>query len=98
MKVPKSLKLYLLTLEVLPLLDELNANNSLKKAYRTIQGFAADTNDRIEMVGLSDELVSNMYINFSDIIDGITVEHLEIQSGQWPEIMQTIKDKIENDK
>lgn len=94
MKVPSSLKLYLLTLEVLPLLDELNANNSLKKAYRTIQGFAADTNDRIELVGLSDELIKNMYINFSDIIDGIDIEHLEIESGDWPEIMNKIKNSL----
>lgn len=70
MKIPKPILLYLLSLEMLPLLDELNAGASIKKAVRTIEGFAANSFKEIEKhTRLAPVVNDEMVQQFSKMID-----------------------------
>jgi len=65
MKIPKPILLYLLALEMLPILDEMNATNSIKKAVRTIEGFAQHSFNEIEKhkelaLVVNDEMVQQL--------------------------------------
>lgn len=75
MKIPKPILLYLLSLEMLPLLDELNAGNSIKKAVRTIEGFAVNSFKSIEQHPKLAPIVNDeMVKQFSRYIDDIVIE------------------------
>jgi len=75
MKLPKEILLYLLTLEMLPLLDEVEVATSHKKAVRTIENFASKF---FEDMSINEELAD--YVNddlvqaFSQMIDSIELE------------------------
>ena len=70
MKIPKPILLYLLALEMLPILDEMNATNSIKKAVRTIEGFAANSFKEIEKhKELAPVVNDEMVQQFSRLID-----------------------------
>ncbi len=75
MKIHKAVKLYLLAIEMLPLVDELNCSNSLKKAVRTIEAFAGDSCNKIEESKLSSELNEAVAIGFSRLMNGLEYEH-----------------------
>ena len=78
MKIPKPILLYLLSLEMLPLLDEMNATNSIKKAVRTIEGFAANSFDQIEKHPKLAPIVNDeMVQQFSKLIDNIEIQELK---------------------
>ena len=78
MKIPKPILLYLLSLEMLPLLDEMNATNSIKKAVRTIEGFAANSFDQIEKhPQLANVVNDEMVQQFSKMIDNIEIHELQ---------------------
>ncbi len=75
MKIHKAVKLYLLAIEMLPLVDELNCSNSLKKAVRTIESFAGDSCNKIEESDMSSELNEAVAIGFSRLMNGLEYEH-----------------------
>ena len=78
MKIPKPILLYLLSLEMLPLLDELNAGASIKKAVRTIEGFAANSFKEIEKhTRLAPVVNDEMVQQFSKMIDDIEIQELK---------------------
>jgi len=77
MKIPKPILLYLLSLEMLPILDLMNATNSIKKAVRTIEGFAANSFNEIEKhPKLANVVNDEMVQQFSKLIDNIEIEEL----------------------
>jgi len=69
-KIHDAIMLYLLTLEVLPRLDSLNASKSLIKAFRTIEGFASESFKNIEThPKLADIINNDMVQQFSQVVD-----------------------------
>ena len=78
MKIPKPILLYLLSLEMLPILDEMNATNSIKKAVRTIEGFAQHSFNEIEKHKELAPIVNDeMVQQFSKLIDNIEIQELK---------------------
>lgn len=77
-KIPKPILLYLLALEMLPLLDEMNASNSILKAVRTIENFAANSFKEIEKhPKLAPVVNDEMVQQFSQLIDNIEIQELK---------------------
>ena len=77
-KIPKPILLYLLALEMLPLLDSMNATNSIKKAVRTIENFAANSFKEIEKhPKLAPVVNDEMVQQFSQLIDNIEIQELK---------------------
>lgn len=69
-QIHDAIMLYLLTLEVLPRLDSLNASNSLKKAFRTVEGFATTSFTNIETHPELADVINNQMVQlFSQTID-----------------------------
>ena len=63
---------------MLPLLDEMNATNSIKKAVRTIEGFAANSFKEIEKhKELAPVVNDEMVQQFSQLIDNIEIQELK---------------------
>ena len=73
-KLPAPILLYLLSLEMLPLLDETNASNSLKKSVRTIEAFASNSFKEIEQHQEIAKYVHECLVpEFSKVIDSIEI-------------------------
>lgn len=75
MKLPKPILLYLLALEMLPLCDELDVSKSLKKSVRSIERFARQSFEQMELnPELSDYVNDGLVQSFSEMIDSISIE------------------------
>lgn len=73
-QIPAPVMLYLLTLEMLPLLDQTNASDTLIKSVRTIENFAAATCKTIESnEDLSTYVHDTLAPEFSRIIESIEI-------------------------
>lgn len=73
-QIPAPVMLYLLTLEMLPLLDQTNASATLIKSVRTIENFAAATCKKIESnEDLATYVHDTLSPEFSRIIESIEI-------------------------
>ena len=75
------IKLYLLSLEMIPLLDDVEINGvkvqrDIKRVSRTLETFVVDACDLLEKQDTKNEIHDKMVTNFSKLMDSLTEENI----------------------
>jgi len=75
------IKLYLLSLEIIPLLDDVEINGvkvqrDIKRVSRTLESFVVDACDLLEKQDTKNEIHDKLVTNFSKLMDSLTEENI----------------------
>jgi predicted DNA-binding protein YlxM (UPF0122 family) len=75
------IKLYLLSLEMIPLLDDVEINGvkvqrDIKRVSRTLETFVVDACDLLEKQDTKNEIHDKLVTNFGKIMDSLTEENI----------------------
>ena len=75
------IKLYLLSLEMIPLLDDVEINGvkvqrDIKRVSRTLETFVVDACDLLEKQDTKNEINDKLVTNFGKIMDSLTEENI----------------------
>ncbi|MAO23023.1 MAG: hypothetical protein CMJ25_19910 [Phycisphaerae bacterium] len=75
------IKLYLLSLEIIPLLDDVEINGvkvqrDIKRVSRTLETFVVDACDLLEKQDTKNEIHDKLVTNFGKIMDSLTEENI----------------------
>lgn len=75
------IKLYLLSLEMIPLLDDVEINGvkvqrDIKRVSRTLETFVVDACDLLEKQDAKNEIHDKLVTNFSKLMDSLTEENI----------------------
>jgi predicted DNA-binding protein YlxM (UPF0122 family) len=75
------IKLYLLSLEMIPLLDDVEINGvkvqrDIKRVSRTLETFVVDACDLLEKQDNKNEIHDKLVTNFSKLMDSLTEENI----------------------
>ena len=75
------IKLYLLSLEMIPLLDDVEINGvkvqrDIKRVSRTLETFVVDACDLLEKQDTKNEIHDKLVTNFSRLMDSLTEENI----------------------
>lgn len=75
------IKLYLLSLEMIPLLDDVQINGvkvqrDIKRVSRTLETFVVDACDLLEKQDTKNEIHDKLVTNFSKLMDSLTEENI----------------------
>jgi predicted DNA-binding protein YlxM (UPF0122 family) len=75
------IKLYLLSLEMIPLLDDVEINGvkvqrDIKRVSRTLETFVVDACDLLEKQDTKNEIHDKLVTNFSKLMDSLTEENI----------------------
>lgn len=75
------IKLYLLSLEMIPLLDDVQINGvkvqrDIKRVSRTLESFVVDACDLLEKQDTKNEIHDKLVTNFSKLMDSLTEENI----------------------
>jgi len=75
------IKLYLLSLEIIPLLDDVEINGvkvqrDIKRVSRTLETFVVDACDLLEKQDNKNEIHDKLVTNFSKLMDSLTEENI----------------------
>jgi predicted DNA-binding protein YlxM (UPF0122 family) len=75
------IKLYLLSLEMIPLLDDVEINGvkvqrDIKRVSRTLETFVVDACDLLEKQDSKNEIHDKLVTNFSKLMDSLTEENI----------------------
>jgi len=75
------IKLYLLSLEIIPLLDDVEINGvkvqrDIKRVSRTLETFVVDACDLLEKQDTKNEIHDKLVTNFSKLMDSLTEENI----------------------
>jgi hypothetical protein len=75
------IKLYLLSLEMIPLLDDVEiqgvkVQRDIKRVSRTLESFVVDACDLLEQQDTKNEIHDKLVTNFSKLMDSLTEENI----------------------
>jgi|11BtaG_2_1085332.scaffolds.fasta_scaffold18454_1 predicted DNA-binding protein YlxM (UPF0122 family) len=75
------IKLYLLSLEMIPLLDDVEINGvkvqrDIKRVSRTLETFVVDACDLLDKQDTKNEIHDKLVTNFSKLMDSLTEENI----------------------
>ena len=75
------IKLYLLSLEMIPLLDDVEINGvkvkrDIKRVSRTLETFVVDACELLEQQDSKNEIHDKLVTNFSKLMDSLTEENI----------------------
>ena len=75
------IKLYLLSLEMIPLLDDVEINGvkvqrDIKRVSRTLETFVVDACELLEQQDTKNEIHDKLVTNFSRLMDSLTEENI----------------------
>jgi|TARA_B100001094_G_C18121923_1_gene767345 predicted DNA-binding protein YlxM (UPF0122 family) len=75
------IKLYLLSLEMIPLLDDVEiqgvkVQRDIKRVSRTLETFVVDACDLLEKQDTKNEIHDKLVTNFSKLMDSLTEENI----------------------
>ena len=75
------IKLYLLSLEMIPLLDDVEINGvkvqrDIKRVSRTLESFVVDACELLEQQDSKNEIHDKLVTNFSRLMDSLTEENI----------------------
>lgn len=75
------IKLYLLSLEMIPLLDDVEINGvkvqrDIKRVSRTLETFVVDACELLEQQDTKNEIHDKLVTNFSKLMDSLTEENI----------------------
>ena len=75
------IKLYLLSLEMIPLLDDVEINGvrvqrDIKRVSRTLESFVVDACDLLEKQDSKNEIHDKLVTNFGKLMDSLTEENI----------------------
>jgi len=75
------IKLYLLSLEIIPLLDDVEiqgvkVQRDIKRVSRTLETFVVDACDLLEKQDTKNEIHDKLVTNFSKLMDSLTEENI----------------------
>jgi len=75
------IKLYLLSLEMIPLLDDVEINGvkvqrDIKRVSRTLENFVVDACELLEQQDSKNEIHDKLVTNFSKLMDSLTEENI----------------------
>ncbi len=75
------IKLYLLSLEMIPLFDDVEINGvkvqrDIKRVSRTLETFVVDACDLLEKQDTKNEIHDKLVTNFSKLMDSLTEENI----------------------
>ena len=75
------IKLYLLSLEMIPLLDDVEiqgvkVQRDIKRVSRTLETFVVDACDLLEKQDSKNEIHDKLVTNFSKLMDSLTEENI----------------------
>ena len=75
------IKLYLLSLEMIPLLDDVQINGvkvqrDIKRVSRTLESFVVDACELLEQQDTKNEIHDKLVTNFGKIMDSLTEENI----------------------
>lgn len=75
------IKLYLLSLEMIPLLDDVEINGvkvqrDIKRVSRTLESFVVDACELLEQQDTKNEIHDKLVTNFGKIMDSLTEENI----------------------
>lgn len=75
------IKLYLLSLEMIPLLDDVEINGvkvqrDIKRVSRTLESFVVDACELLEQQDTKSEIHDKLVTNFSRLMDSLTEENI----------------------
>lgn len=75
------IKLYLLSLEMIPLLDDVEINGvkvqrDIKRVSRTLETFVVDACDLLEKQDTNNEIHDKLVTNFGKLMDSLTEENI----------------------
>lgn len=75
------IKLYLLSLEMIPLLDDVEINGvkvqrDIKRVSRTLETFVVDACELLEKQDTKNEIHDKLVTNFSKLMDSLTEENI----------------------
>jgi len=75
------IKLYLLSLEMIPLLDDVEiqgvkVQRDIKRVSRTLETFVVDACDLLEQQDTKNEIHDKLVTNFSKLMDSLTEENI----------------------
>ena len=75
------IKLYLLSLEMIPLLDDVEINGvkvqrDIKRVSRTLETFVVDACELLEQQDSKNEIHDKLVTNFSRLMDSLTEENI----------------------
>jgi predicted DNA-binding protein YlxM (UPF0122 family) len=75
------IKLYLLSLEMIPLLDDVEINGvkvqrDIKRVSRTLETFVVDACDLLEKQDTTNEIHDKLVTNFSKLMDSLTEDNI----------------------
>jgi predicted DNA-binding protein YlxM (UPF0122 family) len=75
------IKLYLLSLEMIPLLDDVEINGvkvqrDIKRVSRTLETFVVDACDLLEKQDTKNEIHDKLVTNFGKLMDSLTEENI----------------------
>jgi predicted DNA-binding protein YlxM (UPF0122 family) len=75
------IKLYLLSLEMIPLLDDVEINGvkvqrDIKRVSRTLERFVVDACELLEQQDTKNEIHDKLVTNFSRLMDSLTEENI----------------------
>jgi len=75
------IKLYLLSLEMIPLLDDVKINGvrvqrDIKRVSRTLESFVVDACDLLDKQDSKNEIHDKLVTNFGKLMDSLTEENI----------------------
>jgi len=75
------IKLYLLSLEMIPLLDDVEINGvrvqrDIKRVSRTLESFVVDACDLLDKQDSKNEIHDKLVTNFGKLMDSLTEENI----------------------
>jgi predicted DNA-binding protein YlxM (UPF0122 family) len=75
------IKLYLLSLEMIPLLDDVEINGvrvqrDIKRVSRTLESFVVDACDLLDKQDTKNEIHDKLVTNFGKLMDSLTEENI----------------------
>jgi predicted DNA-binding protein YlxM (UPF0122 family) len=75
------IKLYLLSLEMIPLLDDVQINGvkvqrDIKRVSRTLESFVVDACDLLDKQDTKNEIHDKLVTNFGKLMDSLTEENI----------------------
>ena len=75
------IKLYLLSLEMIPLLDDVQINGvkvqrDIKRVSRTLESFVVDACDLLEKEDTKNEIHDKLVTNFGKLMDSLSEENI----------------------
>lgn len=75
------IKLYLLSLEMIPLLDDVEINGvrvqrDIKRVSRTLESFVVDACDLLDKQDTKNEVHDKLVTNFGKLMDSLTEENI----------------------